>query len=492
MEKRCGHPNILWIMADQFKYTALDCMWNSLEDAPYEAKERNLTPNLDSLAEDGILFTNAYCPSPVCGPARASMKTGKYPPATGMVQNLTPLKEKNQYLPQILRDSGYETGMSGKLHLFPPDRDYGFEDRHLADSPYDVYWDEPRHSEYIKWLREEYYNARGVDPVELFNADESSYETDLKRFILGSKFRENQEHETGWTTDCTLEFLKKWDGKKPFFYYTSYFGPHQPYGVRSPYSEFIKPEEVRLPESYYHDFKKNAPVFQHRNLGTWNHIHNSLNEQDCRELIANYLGQVHMIDESIGKLIQELKDRNLYDDMVIIFSADHGDHLAEHGLFFKGEMYDSCAKVPLIIKPAKKTAGTVRNEIVNTIDLFQTILDLAECSWKPAPEEVKDYQTRSLVPLFEENAEWENITYSVFDPCKDHMLCMLRMGEWKLIRAAIGREQAVYELYHMTEDPLEHFNRYEDPVCRKIADRMQNMLDAWFRKEYMDYVAAGK
>ena len=111
-----GQPNILWIMADQHKATALSCLGE-------EALKKDLTPNLDSLAADGILFPNAYCPSPVCGPARAAMKTGKYPPATGMVKNLRPLRENNAYLPALLRDSGYETGMAGKLHLFPADRD---------------------------------------------------------------------------------------------------------------------------------------------------------------------------------------------------------------------------------------------------------------------------------------------------------------------------------------------------------------------------------
>ena len=85
-----GQPNILWIMADQHKATALSCLGE-------EALKKDLTPNLDSLAADGILFPNAYCPSPVCGPARAAMKTGKYHPATGMVKNLRPLRENNAY-----------------------------------------------------------------------------------------------------------------------------------------------------------------------------------------------------------------------------------------------------------------------------------------------------------------------------------------------------------------------------------------------------------
>ncbi len=480
-------PNILWLMTDQHKTDALSFVWDSLSDAPYLCKKRDLTPNLDALAADGCFFPNAYCPSPVCGPARASMKTGKYPPATGAVKNWKALNEDNTYLPILLRDGGYETGMSGKLHFFPPEEDYGFQVRHLSDAPYSVYWEDDKHSEYIKWLRQEHFDAKGIDPVALFNADESAYDSNIKQFIQGSFFRTKEEHETGWTTERAIDFLEHdWDGEKPFFFYTSYFGPHQPYGAPDPYNDFVSPDEILLPESYYTDFKKGCPIFEEKNRALYNHIRRDMTEQDVKEVIASYLGQVHMIDESIGELIRYLKEKGLYDNTFIIFSSDHGDHLGEHGLFFKGEMYDSCAKVPLIIKPAGAPSGRRRSEVVNTIDLFQTVLDAAQIDWKPRPGREAEYtESRSLMPLLSGDAsQWDNETYSIIGDKRDSALCMVRRDACKLIRLAHGPKDAVYEMYDLEKDPDEHTDVYERPEYRKVRDCLQKKLDAWFQKQY--------
>lgn len=492
MPSAAKRPNILWIMTDQHKANALSFVWNQLSDAPYRCEQRDLTPNLDALSQDGYFFPNTYCPSPVCGPARASMKTGKYPPATGAVKNWKALNEDNTYLPILLRDSGYQTGMSGKLHFFPPEADYGFQVRHLSDAPYSVYWEDDKHSEYIKWLKENYFDAKGVDPVELFNTDESAYDSNIKQFIQGSFFRSKEEHETGWTTERTIDFLENdWAGEQPFFCYTSYFGPHQPYGAPDPYNDFVSPDDILLPESYYTDFKKGCPVFEEKNRTLYDHIRRDMTEQDVKEVIASYLGQVHMIDESIGELIAYLKQKGLYDNTFIVFSSDHGDHLSEHGLFFKGEMYDSCAKVPLIIKPAGCRSPHYKPEVVNTIDLFQTLLDVAEIGWKPRPGKEAEYtESRSLMPLLtQENAPWNNETYSIFGDKRDSALCMIRQENCKLIRLAHGPNDAVYEMYDLAKDPHEHINVYEAPEYQAVRQQLQQKLDSWFHKQYLCFEA---
>ena len=137
-------PNILWIMTDQHKFSAMSSMCNI----------KGLTPALDKLAHAGYLFENAYTPSPVCGPARACVKTGCFPARTGVVDNWLPFSEGVKFLPQMLKDAGYETGMTGKLHFYPAEADYGFEKVWLSDAPYSVYADDDKYSAYIKWLRE--------------------------------------------------------------------------------------------------------------------------------------------------------------------------------------------------------------------------------------------------------------------------------------------------------------------------------------------------
>lgn len=211
----------------------------------------------------------------------------------------------------------------------------------------------------------------------------------------------------------------------------------------------------------------------------------SLTEQDCKELIAAYLGQVHMIDQSIGRLIQYLKEKDLYDSTLIVFSSDHGDHLAEHGLFFKSEMYDSCAKVPLILKPVQGLRGKKRKEVVNTIDLFATLLEQAGCDPQPP---IPHLESRSLLPLtLPKEAVWENRTYSILGGDRDRAICMVREGDWKLIRLAKGPQDAVYELYQLKEDPDELDNRYEDESCLSVRKRLTELLEPWFARQYALY-----
>lgn len=480
MQKR---PNILWIMTDQQKAETLSCTWANREQFSYMYTGKQLTPNLDTLANEGVLFMNAYSPSPTCAPARSCMKTGKYPAAHGVTKNWVPFRKDQRFLPELLRENGYDTGMVGKLHFFPPECDYGFEEKHLSDAPYSVYADDDKHSEYIQWLRKEYFDAKGIDPVKIFDEDESSYNTDLKRFCMGSCFRNKEEHETVWTTDLTLDFLRKWDHKKPFFYYTSYFGPHQPYGAPKPYDSFCSPENIRLPKNFSSDLKRNAPVFEKTARGLHNHIRKNLTEADCKELIAAYLGQIHMIDEEIGRTISCLKEEGLYDDTVIIFTSDHGDHLGEHGLFFKSQMYDSCTKVPLIIKPQNSRKGFRRDEVVNSIDLFQTILEIAGIEEKMSEKD--EIESRSLIPLLSEGEKkWDNSTFSISGSNRERLSCMIREGNWKLLRAGGGKEKAVYELYHLKEDPKEDRDLYQNPLYEDIRTELQNKLEQWFQIQY--------
>ena len=469
MEKQC---NILWIMTDQQKSTAL-----SSAGGP-----AHMTDNLDAFADDAVVFENAYTPCPVCGPARTSLKTGLYPPATGIVKNWVTFKDGITFLPAELQKGGYQTGMAGKLHFYPPEKpEYGFEVSHLSDAPYSVYSDDPDHSEYIRWLRQNYHD-KGVDPVDLFNADELSYDDDLKRFILGSGFRTVPEHETAWTERCTIDFLENRDKSRPFFFYCSYFGPHQPYKAPKPYDEWISKDKIELPRSFYKDYKAGCPVFERNTRKIYEHIRQSISEDDAKEVIAQYYGQMKMIDEAIGRILSYVKASGLYDDTLIIFSSDHGDHLAEHGLFFKGQMYDSCVKVPLMIKLPKHKDGRRSRRIVNTIDLYSTILDIAGLK-----SGNKGIESKSMLPLIEDDSTgWDDESFSIIGDDKAHAMTMLRKGRYKLIRYPSG-EGAVYEMYDLEDDPEEIRDIYPAMSSQPFAVSLQEELDAWSLREIALY-----
>ena len=150
-DNKPAKPNIVLIMCDQFRFDRLGAMGDTIIQ----------TPNLDALSREGFLFKNAYCPSPVCTPSRASVKTGLFPPGNGMVTNWVPFKKKvagttdiNDYLlPERLRIQGYHTGMAGKLHFVPPEDKFGFDFKSLNDAPYSVYANDDKHSDYIKYIR---------------------------------------------------------------------------------------------------------------------------------------------------------------------------------------------------------------------------------------------------------------------------------------------------------------------------------------------------
>jgi arylsulfatase A-like enzyme len=158
--------------------------------------------------------------------------------------------------------------------------------------------------------------------------------------------------------------------------------------------------------------------------------------------------------------------------------SDHGDHNGAYGLFFKGQMYDSCCKVPLLIKPpGSPDEGIVRDEIVNTLDLYGTILEAAgDASWQQPHVEA-----RSLMPLLRRSADvvWQNRTYSIIGADPLAALTMLRTEDLKLVRLARRDGEPLYELYDMQDQPVEVRNAYSDPAYEGRRERLKADLDAW-------------
>lgn len=465
--------NILWIMTDQQKYNAFSGIFCI----------KNLTPNLDVLAADALRFENAYTPCPICGPARASLKTGCYPPVTGVIKNWVSFKEGLAFLPMMLKEAGWTTGLVGKLHFYPPNVDYGFEKKYLSDSPYSTYsLEDVENSAYINsYLRPLFKKEGKVDPVILFNKDEESYDDDLKRFMLGSNFRTKAEHETEWTKNLTIKMLEERDKDRPFFLYSSFFGPHQPYCPPSPYDTMYSPDDIILPDSWRDDFKEDSPVFNHECRNVYDHIKKNISDKDAQIAIAKYLGQVKMIDDAIGEILNYLKQNGLYDKTVIIFTSDHGDHLSEHGLFFKGQMYDSCLKVPLIIRDPSGDKGVVEH-VVNTIDLYQTILDYSGLDNRNAESE-----SISLLPLIKDrNSVWVDDSFSIIGATPERVLSSLRRNDLKLIRF-LDNGNVYYEMYDLSVDAEENHDIWPSMKDESPASKMKEDLDSWSEREISKY-----
>ncbi len=481
-----ANPNILLIMCDQFRFDRLGIMGDSLIR----------TPNLDGLAREGILFKNAYCPSPVCAPSRASLKTGLFPPGNGVVTNWVPFKEdidgsipiKNYLLPERLKNQGYHTGMVGKLHFVPPEDSFGFEFKALHDAPYSIYANDDQHSDYIRWLKEQYFKESGKDIVAVFDRDESYYPDSIYQFIMGSGWRTEEQHDIPWTVSESIRFLENHSGEKPFFLFTSIFGPHQPYLSPSPWDTLYKAEEIILDPRFYATLE-NSPIFQLNQGKLAGKLRSEWDLHKYKEVIATYYGQISMIDHYLGKLFTLLKEKYLWENTWIVFLADHGDFNGAYGIFFKGEMYDVSAKIPLIIKPAAGLWIRGKSEVpVNSIDLYGTILDIAgDTGWRKLPL----MESSSLLPLLhgENLPPGSEKVYSIIGTHPSENLCMLREGSFKIIRKSIKDQPALYELYDLDSDSDETLNVSGEAKYSEIEQTLREEIDAWWSKQSGRYPA---
>jgi arylsulfatase A-like enzyme len=384
----------------------------------------------------------------------------------------------NYLLPERLRDQGYFTGMAGKLHFVPAENKFGFDFKSLNDAPYSVYANDDKYSDYIQWMKETHFKKSEIDIVDIFDRDESYYPDSIYKFIMGSGWRTEEQHDIPWTIQESIHFLKNHDHNKPFFLFTSIFGPHQPYMAPTPWDSIYSPADIILGPRFHAEMK-NSPIFQ-MNHGNWS-------DQEFKKAIAAYYGQISMIDHYVGKMFNYLKEKGMWENTWIIFLADHGDFNGAYGTFFKGEMYDVSVKIPLIIKPPTGYVfNGIRNELVNSIDVYGTILDIAgDKEWRNLPI----MESKSLLPLILEdtNLDWDDKVYSIIGNSSDDNLCMLRAGSFKIIRKSIKGDMPIYELYDFDKDPFETQNVYGLSSYKEVQKKLQVDLDLWWNKQSERY-----
>ena len=448
-------PNILFIMTDQHQARSLSCLGHP------DVK----TPNLDQLAGRSVLFENTFCPSPICGPARTSVFTGLYPSATGALNNDLPYKQEvSVLLPERLRQAGYYTAMCGKLHLKPTADAHGFDEKHLDDGGTDLYCKvEPQLSEYVHWLADRRFDGDIDEVIRLFNEDEECLEEDPFRFIQGSNWRTDEEHQNTWVTERTLDVLRE-KQDQPLFLFSSFFGPHQPMIAPEPWASMYSPDDIELPPEYSISLD-DKPLARDKVL--FGFLREKLTEQQVRKALAAYYGQISMIDHCIGRILDELEAQGMADNTIIVFTADHGDHASQFGMFFKGTMYDNAACVPLMIADPGKAGGLRCPKNVNSLDLYATCLEAAGA-------EVPECHSHSLMPLLDDPLapDWDNVTYSEKLPwngvVRDH---------WKLVRYNDPEEGRMHELYDRRAPVIDSLNRWDDPEVSGIQASLLAELD---------------
>ncbi len=294
-----------------------------------------------------------------------------------------------------------------------------------------------------------------------------------------SERAKQQNHMTTWTAQRSIDFIDNFKHNEPLFLHISFFGPHQPWLPPGKWKDMYDPNDIKLPEQFYAPVDNN-PVFENTKAQLRKRLNSQLRENDYKKLIAYYYGNVSMIDYYLGNIFQKLKEKNLWDNSVIIFTSDHGDHNGQYGLFFKSDMYDSSVKVPLIIKDTNSKPGDDRKSdaVINTLGLYGTILDYAgNRNWKN--ENIESISLYNIITDCDVEQK-KNETYSIMcSGDKGGNTTMLRQKNHKLIRCIDGSDSIIYELYDMTMKPVETINIFGHPSVKNIQDDLVSKLDKW-------------
>jgi choline-sulfatase len=378
-------PNILFIMADQFRADALGCVGGEVH-----------TPNLDSLAARGWLFTNAYANSAECIPSRISLATGLYPHQTGVLINEPcTLDPAFPNWMQSIEAAGYATSLFGKTHLHPHSGD--LRDRRDLMHRYGLQTvDEiggPRASAALRSNMTELWERRGV--WERYRDDfKERFET--KPFVARPSTLPLDLYYDVYVGRTARDHLRTLPVSHPWFCWVSFSGPHEPWDAPEPYASMYDAATLApaLP--------KPPDAAQRRGLLKGLYASQTSNPTmtaaEIGAMRANYAGNVTLIDDEIGRTIALIEERGEMNNTLILFTSDHGEMNGDHGLVYKGNFLDPAIKVPLIVVPPGGTAARRSSALVELMDVGATLTDYAKGE-QPAPS-----LARSLRPLMAETS----------------------------------------------------------------------------------------
>ncbi len=434
-------PNILFLFSDQHNQQVAGCYGDKLVQ----------TPNIDRLAAEGVRFNNAYCPSPICVPSRMATLTARWPHRQECWTNDDILRSDIPSWLHAAGAAGYKTTLIGRLHAIGPDQLHGYGERLVGD-----------HSPNWQGSQRQSMGAlsKANDPtpesLEKVGSGYSAYQ---------AKDEAVTEAAVNWLSKEAPELNKK---GTPFCLTVGFMLPHPPYVVDQEafdlYANRVPPPTLsrhKQGESF-HDWWRNDRG-----------IDNVPVEQRDRARAA-YWGLVHRMDEMIGRVFTALDGAGLMDNTLIVYASDHGDHLGERDLWWKHTFYDESVKVPLVMRlPGVIPQGETRDQVVNLIDLSQTMLEAMGTQALPHAD------GKSFWDIVQNgNASWDNETYSEY--CTDPVpqwtggravqQRMLRSGNWKLNIYDTEPPQ----LFDLIADPFEENNLADDPA---FADIRQHLLE---------------
>jgi choline-sulfatase len=451
-------PNILFVMADQMAPGFL----------PIHGHPVVKTPHLSTLAERGTVFDSAYCPSPLCAPSRFSMMAGRRPAGIGAYDNAADFAADVPTFAHYLRQAGYRTALSGKMHFCGPDQLHGFEERlttdiYPADFGWTPDWEHPQ-------LRPSWYHSM------------------LSVIQAGPCQRSNQldfDEEVVYAARRYLFDAARGADERPFCLVVSMTHPHDPYAILPEYWNRYREADIDLPKLATSPDQSDPHWRRLRHVADMDRY--EITETHIRRARRAYYGAISYVDDQLGSLLRTLKEGGLEGGTIVLFTADHGDMLGERGLWYKMTWHENACRVPLIVKFPQDGRGRRVAQSVSTVDLLPTLAEIAGDGRAPAYGAPIDGQ--SLLPHLSGTDGHDEALGEYFGEGAIAPLLMIRRGRYKYIRSKPDPEQ----LYDLAADPREQVNLAGDPVHAKtLAQFRTEALGRWDEESLRAQVVASQ
>jgi len=445
-------PNVLWIMTDDQRPDSLGC---------YGAGWAR-TPNIDRIAERGVLFEHAVAQCPVCMPSRTSILTGKYCHTLGILENVRRrVPESVRPLTAPFIERGYQTVNIGKLH-------------YAGKRPFSIARPSPG------------YGGRAATPFALkAGYDPKKYgvvnlPTPLNVIIAGRYPLPEEKTEPAMCVEKAIDFLQS-EAKEPFLLKVSIIAPHTPVLPPRPYDTLIDPSSVRLPLPSKEELEGKSRY--EREVLREFQGNSTLTPEQIATARAHYYGFVAMVDHHIGRLLAAVKKRGLMSNTIVAFASDQGVELGEHGIFMKRNFYEQTVKTPLILSwPGRLPEGKRVASPVEMVDFLPTLLELAGLSFEG------ETAGKSLAKLAQgqrkafREATFSEIDYGVsqWPSLRDGggRRVMVRTQRWKMC-CFVNQANRDGDLYDLKADPGETKNLFLDKNYSPVISKLSRLLSEW-------------
>lgn len=448
--------NILLINADQLRH---DCVG-------YRGIRPVKTPNLDALAEESVVYNNAFTPLPVCAPARQAILCGRRPDSFGAQWNYdfmpTPELDPAICWPHLLREKDWNLGYVGRFHVSPTRRpaDFGFTD-FVNGNDYNTEIG-PKYKDAVYpggWLGCE-------SPVPL------------------------EDSRTHWQAGKAIKLLERYTaGTRPWFLWVDFEEPHLPCRPSKPFSGMYRPEDI-TPWDGWGDTFEGKPYIHKQQTLSWDT--DALTWNDFAPMVARYYGCVSQVDDAVGRILNCLRRSGQYGDTMIIFTSDHGDMCASHSMLDKHYvLYDDIIRIPLIVKKPGVCPDVLDGFVMNCLDIPATIRKTSGLDPEPLGH-------GSALPMNREEAK----------ACPEKVVVTSNGQQFGLYTTrAIRTKTHKYvwnltdtdELYDLAKDPGEKVNRIADPeytqtvktLRRKLYNELSKTKDRfvgseWIRRQLLE------